>query len=113
MGIRSRSLIRLGASSGSINSSARIAAIYDPRNGNGASYHFTYNTDSIPHLTSIQPGVYLPGEAWQFSYATATLTDPFAGASYGSIALLAGAQPTPIAPELQDLPALYTTAAPR
>jgi len=61
-----------GAGTGAINSSARISNIADPRATNGSgSYTFNYNTGAIPHLKSAgPPGVYVPGEAWQFTYST-------------------------------------------
>lgn len=49
------------------------------------------------HLVSISAGgISVPGEAWQFTYNSISLTDPFASAAHGSTALLATAQQTPI-----------------
>jgi hypothetical protein len=79
--------IRLAYAQGSggsgVNSSARITSIEDVRaimlgaSGPYRTYSFTYNTDTIPHLTSITSHV-LGAENWTFSYlANQALYTPF------------------------------------
>ena len=84
-----------GAGSGAVNTSARISTINDPRTAYGPTYTFTYNTDAIPHLTSIHGSAVFQNEQWQFGYNTVTLTDPFAGASYGATTMLASVTAVP------------------
>ena len=52
--------------------------------GGYRSYWFTYNTDAIPHLTSIASELG-DGTLFTVNYSSGvTLADPFAGASYGT-----------------------------
>jgi len=72
------------------NSSARISTILDVRyNGPGATYTFNYNTDAIPHLTSITNSVGT-SEAFSFSYTVPqTLQSPFSPQqTFGSAQML-------------------------
>ena len=73
-----------GAGVSFANSSSRISTIEDIR-GNGAhDYSFTYNSDSIPHLTGITNTIGT-AENYTFHYATGALTAPFTPAtSYGT-----------------------------
>src|SRR4051812_5341286 len=79
---------------GTANTSARIDKIYDVR-GCCALYYwayaFTYNSDSIPHLTGISDAIN-SGANYSFGYTSSyTLTNPFSGGggSYGSAVSLA------------------------
>ncbi len=49
------------------NSSSRIATIQDERNSATYDYTFTYNTDSIPHLTGITNNI-STAENYSFAY---------------------------------------------
>jgi RHS repeat-associated protein len=72
------------------NSSARILQIEDVRVSNGAStFTFTYNTDTIPHLTGIANSI-STAETYTFTYTTpATLYSPFSGGgSFGTAQML-------------------------
>ena len=71
------------------NSSARIINIADVRaasvdDGPYLTYQFTYDSESVPHLTTITNNI-STGESYTFSYYSATaLSDPFFGSSYGA-----------------------------
>jgi hypothetical protein len=72
-----------------INQTSRIWFIYDARSGTGpvtASYQFTWNSDTVPHLTSVAPQFYSNAEHYAFSYsADNALIEPFNNATqYGS-----------------------------
>jgi hypothetical protein len=73
------------------NTSARITQIVDARNA-GYSYQFytlSYNSDSIPHLTSISCGNLGTPENYGFNYLESQpLSSPISGASYGTTTLL-------------------------
>ena len=58
------------------NSSSRINTIEDVRGNGSSDYTFTYNTDSIPHLTGITNSIGTP-ENYSFSYASSGLISPF------------------------------------
>ena len=78
-----------GVASPWANSSARISQIEDVRSYNtgGATYFFAYNTDPVPHLTSITNNVGT-GEAYNFAYqANYSLNSPFGG-TYGTTTTL-------------------------
>ena len=62
------------------NSSARIATIEDVRGNGNTDYTFMYNTDTIPHRTSITNGISTP-ENYTLSYSQAALIQPFASVS--------------------------------
>jgi hypothetical protein len=51
-----------------------------------ASYQFTWNSDTVPHLTSVAPQFYSNAEHYAFSYsADNALIEPFNNATqYGS-----------------------------
>ena len=76
-----------------LNSSARITQIEDVRatnRGGGvyASYDFTYNTDSPPHLTSITNSIGT-GEAYTFTYESGqAISSPMNSQSFGTTAFL-------------------------
>jgi RHS repeat-associated protein len=78
------------------NSSARITQVEDVRatsRGSGvyASYDFTYNTDAIPHLTSITNSIGT-GEAYNFSYTGGqSLVSPINSQSFGTTTWLSSA----------------------
>ena len=55
--------------------------------GGYSSYQFTYNSDSIPHLTAIANSIGT-GEAYGLSYSSFTLEDPFTSSSFGSMSKL-------------------------
>lgn len=81
-----------GAGTSSQNTSARIANITDCR-VNGV-YTFTYNSDSIPHLTSISNTVGT-SENYSLSFLESqALSSPFTGASYGTTTFLQSAAVT-------------------
>ncbi len=69
------------------NSSARITSVEDVRATDPQSvyytYAFTYNTDAIPHLTSITNSIGT-GESYTFTYSSFSLVDPYAGNSFGT-----------------------------
>ncbi len=75
------------------NSSARIGQIEDARavsvSGGRATYQFTYNSDSIPHLTGIANSIQ-SGETFSFAYLeNQALTSPFGdGTAFGTTTLL-------------------------
>ena len=79
-----------GNTSPSTNSSARINQIEDVRAGapGASSYLFYYNTDPIPHLTSIT-GLAGTGESYNLTYNSYALNSPFGGASFGTTTTLA------------------------
>ena len=88
------------------NTSSRIASISDSRCqglsnnwcfGGGGNYGFTYNSDSIPHLTGISNSLGTP-EYYSFSIATQYLTEPFGGTQFGSnpVTTLTGATVTKV-----------------
>ena len=58
------------------NTSSRIYRIADARSN--VSYQFTYDTESIPHLTHIQSEISTP-ENYSFGFTSATLYSPFGG----------------------------------
>jgi RHS repeat-associated protein len=62
------------------NSSARIATIEDVRGKGVTDYSFTYNTDPIPHLTTITNGIGTP-ENYTLAYLQGALIQPFASIS--------------------------------
>lgn len=77
---------KTSAGAGWANSSARIDEIDDIRNlYNGSwTYKFTYNTDTIPHLTSIATNIGDSG-SYTFTYlSNQSLSSPYNSASYGS-----------------------------
>ncbi len=86
------------------DSSARIKTIEDVRatysSGAYSTYQFAYNSDPIPHLTSIANSIGT-GEAYTFTYSGFTLVDPFTSTSFGSYTQLAGMSLT------NDSPANY------
>ena len=83
-----------GAGTTWTNSSSRIATIEDVRGNGNADYTFTYNTNSIPHLTGITNTIGT-AEKYSFTYsATYGLTSPFGGQSYGNTTLLASSKAT-------------------
>jgi YD repeat-containing protein len=51
------------------------------------TYAFTYNSDSIPHLTSIANSIGT-GETYNLSYSSFTLDDPFTSSSFGTVTKL-------------------------
>ena len=68
------------------NSSSRISSIADVRSA--SAYEFSYNSDAIPHLTTIVNNIGT-SENYNFAYAeNYGLTSPYGGQSYGSVALL-------------------------
>ncbi len=75
------------------NSSARITQIEDVRatsrnNGGYATYDFTYNTDPIPHLTSISNSINT-GEAYSFNYDSGmAIASPINSQSFGTTTFL-------------------------
>ncbi len=75
------------------NSSSRITEIEDVRattrnNGVYATYDFTYNTDAVPHLTSITNSI-STGEAFTFSYDPGiAISSPINGQSFGTTTFL-------------------------
>ncbi|HTS46968.1 MAG TPA: RHS repeat-associated core domain-containing protein [Bryobacteraceae bacterium] len=72
------------------NSSSRISTITDVRTGpSQATYTFTYNTDAIPHLTSISNHIQT-SENYTFGYiSNYTLTTPFGGGTgFGTFSML-------------------------
>ncbi|WP_162180005.1 RHS repeat-associated core domain-containing protein [Bryobacter aggregatus] len=77
---------------GTANTSARIDFIDDIRStapNSYQTYRFTYNSDSIPHLTGIANTI-STGEAYTFTYsASATLYEPFGSTAKGSFVKLA------------------------
>lgn len=84
-------LIRYNAAAGAgwTNSSSRIAEIEDVRaaqlgTNHYATYTFTYNTDSVPHLTAIASQIG-SGENYAFQYTTGvTRYSPFNNQAYGT-----------------------------
>ena len=78
---------------GGVNGSARVTEVEDVRaklvsGSKYRSYLFTYNADAIPHLTSIVSEVG-DGASYTLSYTAGhALSDPFAGASFGTAARL-------------------------
>ena len=63
------------------NSSARIATIEDVRGAGRTDYTFTYNTDTIPHLTGITNSINT-SENYTLAYtASSALIQPFASTS--------------------------------
>ena len=78
------------------NSSSRIATIQDVRNSATDDYTFTYNTDSIPHLTGITNNI---GTAENYSFAYTenyALNAPFNSQHFSTVALLASSTVTGI-----------------
>jgi RHS repeat-associated protein len=68
---------KAGLGATTVSTSARLDRITDPRAASGSSsYQFTYNTDAIPHLTSIVNSV-STAESYGFGYGTTALTSPF------------------------------------
>ena len=69
------------------SSSARLSYIWDSRGQAGYpenAFKFTYNTDPIPHLTSIVNG-FGTAENYAFAYASGPLISPFDGTtSFGN-----------------------------
>jgi hypothetical protein len=88
-------LLRYGAASGLpwTGSSARIVQVEDVRAGGTppATYNFTYNTDTIPHLTSIANTIGT-AETYTLTMGSQTLTSPFNSTSYGPWTTLASVQ---------------------
>ena len=89
-------LYKYGLGYGWVNSCARIWRIVDVRgqglDGTGEySYEFTYNTDPLPHLTSIR-NIIGSSENYDLSYLTAqNLNSPFPpGTGFGTTTLLQG-----------------------
>jgi len=80
--------IRYNVAAGSYSPSSRIAWIQDARVGYMTAYNFTYNSDSIPHLTGISNNV---GTSESYTLTTwgEAVVDPFTGTQFGSPALLA------------------------
>jgi hypothetical protein len=82
-----------GLAYGGTNGSARVTAVEDARAANIGggvyrTYQFTYNTDAIPHLTGITSDIG-DGTVLTLAYTAGhSLTDPFAGASFGTVARL-------------------------
>jgi hypothetical protein len=58
-----------------------------------ASYNLNYNSDGIPHLTSIANTIGT-AESYTFTLASQTLTSPFSATSYGPINTLASVKQT-------------------
>src|ERR1043166_4230855 len=73
-----------GTGAGSGNSSARITGIADPR----GTYTFAYNSDAIPHLTSIQNPYIQTAENYTFTTQVTALSSPFDLSAHGSAAVL-------------------------
>jgi RHS repeat-associated protein len=80
-----------------INTSARINEVEDARSPLATpmwSTRFTYNTDSIPHLTTITTNIG-SGQAYTFTYTSGqTLYSPFGGSSFGAVTTLASVRQT-------------------
>src|SRR5579883_1795254 len=84
-----------GAGGGGVNTSSRICAISDPRNGGwnpctgwGTAFYLTYNSDSTPHLTGLSNFIGT-AENYTFAYATQALNSPFSSPiAYGPATLL-------------------------
>ena len=78
-----------GAGGGAINTSGRITRITDSRaTAPNASYTFTYNTDPIPHLTTITNSI-SSSENYTLAYAgNQALASPFDQTSFGTATLL-------------------------
>ncbi|MFN8006848.1 MAG: hypothetical protein U0V70_07470 [Terriglobia bacterium] len=75
-----------------VNSSARVQEIEDVRavlnGGSYRTYSFTYNTDSIPHLTNITNYIGTT-ETFSFTYNTLSLSSPFTPPqSFGTTSVL-------------------------
>ncbi len=78
------------------NSSSRIATIEDVRGNGSPDYTFTYYSDAIPHLKDITNNIGT-SENYSFTYTEGyALTDPYAGSSFGAVALLASSTVTGI-----------------
>ena len=72
------------------NNSARILSITDTRaTGGNYTYSLQYNTDAIPHLTSITNSVQ-SAESYTFSTVGQALQSPFDSSSFGTATLLTG-----------------------
>jgi hypothetical protein len=83
-----------GLGAGWNNSSSRINTIEDVRGNGSSNYTFTYNADSIPHLTGITNSIGTP-ENYSFSYASSGLISPFDHTtSFGTFAFLQTATST-------------------
>jgi RHS repeat-associated protein len=78
-----------GAGGATTNTSGRITQITDSRaTGSNASYTFTYNTDSPPHLTAITNSIGST-ENYNLAYAGSQgLASPFDSTSFGTATLL-------------------------
>jgi len=84
-----------GLSSPLANSSARISSVEDVRaiyTGQGPSgyqtYSFTYDTETMPHLTNVTSHIAGVGN-WTLTYLTSqALNEPFNGSSFGTTSLL-------------------------
>ena len=77
-----------GVSATWTNSSSRIATIEDVRGNGLTDYTFTYNTDLIPHLTTITNGIGTP-ENYSLAYtASSALISPFNSQNFGTFAFL-------------------------
>jgi RHS repeat-associated protein len=77
-----------------VNSSSRISTIEDVRGNGNADYTFTYNTDSIPHLTGITNTIHT-AEKYSFAYlSNYSLKSPFGGSSYGTMTVLESSKAT-------------------
>jgi YD repeat-containing protein len=78
------------------NTSARISTIEDVRGKGNPTYTFSYNTDTIPHLTSITNSISTP-EAWTFTTQAYSLNSPFTpSGSYGQAVVLVSMTNTPL-----------------
>lgn len=70
------------------NSSSRISSIEDVRGYGSADYVFAYNSDAIPHLTTITNYIGT-SEHYRFAYnENYALDSPFNGANFSTVALL-------------------------
>jgi hypothetical protein len=78
-----------GAGGATVNTSGRITQITDSRaTGSSASYTFTYNSDSPPHLTTIANSIGST-ESYTLAYAGSQgLASPFDSTSFGTATLL-------------------------
>jgi YD repeat-containing protein len=84
------------------NSSSRITNIFDARTcvygtqgciSVTSTFGFNYNSDPIPHATSMANGVGST-EYYTFTMAAQSLLDPFASSSFGSVSVLQAATAT-------------------
>jgi RHS repeat-associated protein len=78
------------------NSSSRINTIEDVRGDGAKDYSFSYNSDSIPHLTGIV-NLIATSENYSFTYAeNYALNSPFNGQNVSTVALLQSSSGTSI-----------------